>query len=191
MKKRWMLVSAALTILLAGGCASSQSRESAEESRQSRNTQETDGGDNEQTLQESQEETAGPDNRAADREEDETMSGEKRQIRALAEDGSEIIFELNDSTAAADLYAQLPLSVEIEDFSDNEKIFYPEALDTADTPLAGVETGTLAYYAPWGDVVMFYGEYSENPSLYELGHAVSGEEEISQLSGTVEIEAVY
>ncbi|HJA33128.1 MAG TPA: hypothetical protein H9794_02565 [Candidatus Mediterraneibacter merdigallinarum] len=112
-------------------------------------------------------------------------------MRVLAEDGSEIIFELNDSTAAADLYAQLPLSVEIEDFSDNEKIFYPEALDTADTPLAGVETGTLAYYAPWGDVVMFYGEYSENPSLYELGHAVSGEEEISQLSGTVEIEAVY
>ena len=38
---------------------------------------------------------------------------------------------------------------------------------------------------------MFYGEYSENPSLYELGHAVSGEEEISQLSGTVELEAVY
>lgn len=186
-----MLASAALTILLAGCCASSQSRESAEDSRQSRNTQETDGGENEQTLQESQEETADPDNRTADREEDETMSGEKRQIRVLAEDGSEIIFELNDSTAAADLYAQLPLSVEIEDFSDNEKIFYPEALDTADTPLAGVETGTLAYYAPWGDVVMFYGEYSENPSLYELGHAVSGEEEISQLSGTVELEAVY
>ena len=137
MKKRWMLASAALTILLAGGCASSQDREDAEESRQSRNTQETDGGENEQTLQESQEETADPDNRTADREEDETMSGEKRQIRVLAEDGSEIIFELNDSTAAADLYAQLPLSVEIEDFSDNEKIFYPEALDTADTPLGG------------------------------------------------------
>ena len=45
MKKRWMLASAALTILLAGGCASSQDREDAEESRQSRNTQETDGGD--------------------------------------------------------------------------------------------------------------------------------------------------
>ena len=129
-----MLASAALTILLAGGCASSQDREDAEESRQSRNTQETDGGENEQTLQESQEETADPDNRTADREEDETMSGEKRQIRVLAEDGSEIIFELNDSTAAADLYAQLPLSVEIEDFSDNEKYFIPK-LWTLQIPL--------------------------------------------------------
>ena len=49
--------------------------------------------------------------------------------------------------------------------------------------------GTLAYYAPWGDVVMFYGEYNENPSLYELGHVVSGEELIPDLSGSVIIEA--
>ena len=118
------------------------------------------------------------------------MTSENRQIRVTAEDGGEIIFELNDSTAASDLYGQLPLSVEIEDFSDNEKIFYPEELNTSDTPLAEMEIGTLVYYEPWGDVVMFYGEYSENSSLYELGHAVSGGELIPELAGTVEIEAV-
>lgn len=53
------------------------------------------------------------------------MTSANRQIRVTAEDGGEIIFELNESTAASDLYGQLPLSVEIEDFSDNEKIFYP------------------------------------------------------------------
>ena len=118
------------------------------------------------------------------------MASANRQIRVTAEDGGEIIFELNESTAASDLYGQLPLSVEIEDFSDNEKIFYPEELDTSDTPLAEMEIGTLAYYEPWGDVVMFYGEYSENSSLYELGHVVSGGELIPELAGTVEIEAV-
>lgn len=118
------------------------------------------------------------------------MTSANRQIRVTAEDGGEIIFELNESTAASDLYGQLPLSVEIEDFSDNEKIFYPEELDTSDTPLAEMEIGTLAYYEPWGDVVMFYGEYSENSSLYELGHVVSGGELIPELAGTVEIEAV-
>ena len=41
-----------------------------------------------------------------------------------------------------------------------------------------------------GDVVMFYGDYNENPSLYELGYAVSGAEQISGMSGTVTIEAV-
>ena len=114
---------------------------------------------------------------------------ENRQIRVLTVEGGTILFELNDSSASGDLYAQLPLTVQIEDFSTNEKIFYPEELDISDTPQAGMAVGTLAYYAPWGDVVMFYGEYNENPSLYELGHVVSGEELIPNLSGSVTIEA--
>ena len=69
------------------------------------------------------------------------MTSANRQIRVTAEDVGAIIFELNESKAASDLYGQLPLSVEIEDFSDNEKIFYPEELDTSYTPLAEMEIG--------------------------------------------------
>ena len=48
------------------------------------------------------------------------------------------------------------LTIEVEDYSTNEKIFYPpQALDTTDAPLAEGGAGVLAYYAPWGDVVMF------------------------------------
>ena len=130
------------------------------------------------------------ENENAEEEEKTDMAQtENRRIRVVTEDGGTIIFELNDSSASDDLYAQLPLTVQIEDFSTNEKIFYPEELDTSDTPQAGVAVGTLAYYAPWGDVVMFYGEYSANPSLYELGQVVSGEELIPDLSGSVTIEA--
>ena len=39
--------------------------------------------------------------------------------------GKTTVFELNESLAARDLYAQLPLSIKVEDYSDNEKIFYP------------------------------------------------------------------
>ena len=47
-----------------------------------------------------------------------------------------------------------PFTVEIEDYSTNEKIFYPPCeLDTSDSPLATEGAGTLAYYEPWGDVV--------------------------------------
>lgn len=100
-----------------------------------------------------------------------------------------IVYELNDGTAADSLYEQLPLTIEIEDYSTNEKIFYPQqALDTSDSPLAQAGTGTLAYFAPWGDVVFFYGDYNENPSLFELGQAVSGEELISEMSGTINID---
>ena len=104
---------------------------------------------------------------------------------------NQIICELNEGTAADSLYEQLPLTIEVEDYSTNEKIFYPpQALDTGSSPLAQAGAGTLAYYEPWGDVVFFYGDYNENPSLFELGQVVSGSELISQMSGTITVEAV-
>jgi hypothetical protein len=102
---------------------------------------------------------------------------------------STIVFELNQSPAARDLYAQLPLRVKVENFRDNEKIFYPpRKLNTSDTPPADARDGTLAYYAPWGDVVMFYGNFGSAAGLYELGHAISGSEYIQGMSGTIRIE---
>lgn len=103
----------------------------------------------------------------------------------------QVVYALNDSPAAQSLLSQLPLTVEVEDFSTNEKVFYPpQELDTSDTPLAEGGAGTLAYYAPWGDVVLFYDSFSANGSLYELGEAVSGAENIGQMSGTITVETV-
>lgn len=99
----------------------------------------------------------------------------------------EIVYQLNDSKAAKDLYAQLPLTITVEPYSNNEIIFYPEALDTSDAPLAEGGAGSLAYYAPWGDVVLFYGSFNKNSSLFELGKIISGVENINKLSGTVTI----
>ena len=103
-----------------------------------------------------------------------------------------VTYELNDSPAASALLAQLPLTLEVDDFSDNEKVFYPPArLDVAGAPLAeSGEAGTLAYYEPWGDVVMFYGPFSPNGALYELGKVVAGEDGIAGLSGTIELALV-
>ena len=39
-----------------------------------------------------------------------------------------------------------------------------------------------------GDVVFFYGDYNENPALFELGQVVSGAELISEMSGTITVE---
>ena len=101
---------------------------------------------------------------------------------------STVVYELNDGSAADSLYGMLPLTVQVEDYSTNEKIFYPDqALDTSDAPLAQAGAGTLAYFEPWGDVVFFYGDYSENPGLFELGQVVSGGDRVSQMSGTITI----
>ncbi len=121
----------------------------------------------------------------------ETMANTQteRQI-AVQSDGGTVVYQLNGSAAADALLAQLPLTVEVEDYSTNEKIFYPpQALDITDAPLAEGGAGVLAYYAPWGDVVMFYDSFGANGSLYKLGEVVSGEELISGMSGTVTVEA--
>lgn len=112
------------------------------------------------------------------------------QITVTA-NGKKIVYELNDSQAARDLYAQLPLSIEVENYGGIEKIYYPpKKLGTGNTPLVkAAEPGTLAYYAPWGDVVMFYGNFGSASGLYELGHAIEGSEQIRSLSGTITIES--
>ena len=101
-----------------------------------------------------------------------------------------VVYELNNSSAAKELYEQLPLEVEVENFSTNEKVFYPpNELSTIDTPLADAQRGTLAYYAPWGDVVMFYDQFGKGNSLYQLGKAVSGKDDIEMLTGTIAVTA--
>lgn len=103
----------------------------------------------------------------------------------------EIVYELNGSAAAETLYQQLPLTTKVKNFGSNEKIFYPDrSLPLERTPMADAENGTLAYYAPWGNVVIFYGYFGKGNGLYSLGEAVSGKENIEQLKGIIEVTAL-
>ncbi|MFW9912348.1 MAG: cyclophilin-like fold protein [Candidatus Thorarchaeota archaeon] len=110
---------------------------------------------------------------------------------SIRTNGNAMVFELNNSQAAKKLYEQLPLTIAIEDYSNNEKIFYPpEKLDTTDMPLANAQSGTLAYYAPWGNVAIFYDSFGSASGLYELGNVISGGEHIRNMSGTINITEV-
>ena len=116
-----------------------------------------------------------------------TREGEAMRISVRAGDRT-VVYELNDSPAARGLWAQLPLTARVEDYGDKEKIFYPPAkLPTANTPAANADRGSLAYYAPWGNVVMFHVPFGRGAGLYELGHAVSGQEHVRRLSGTITV----
>lgn len=83
------------------------------------------------------------------------------------------------------------LEIEVEDYGGKEKIYYPpKKLNTSTTPLVkSVHPSTLACYAPWDDVVMFYAGFGSASGLYELGEALKGAESIRSLSGTLRIEA--
>jgi hypothetical protein len=61
----------------------------------------------------------------------------------------------------------LPLDLTLNDYSTNEKIAYlPRKLseDGSDS-FSGEAIGDLCYYAPWGNLAMFYGPYHWSPGL--------------------------
>lgn len=119
------------------------------------------------------------------------ISGDTVMHIQMTSNGNTTVFKLNSSPAAKSLYDQLPMSIAVEDYGGKEQIFYPpRKLDTSGTPSANAKAGTLAYYAPWGDVVMFYKKFGSASRLYELGEAVSGSEYIQGMSGTIQVEKV-
>lgn len=78
---------------------------------------------------------------------------------------------LDDQPAARELAAMLPLRLKTSDFGSAEKIAYlPHRLDVAGLP-AGTDAaaGDLAYYAPWGNLALFYRAAPYATGLVRLG----------------------
>ena len=108
-------------------------------------------------------------------------------------DGSHsVTFELNGTSAARALYDMLPVTKDVQNYSTNEKIFYPETAISysSDCIEDDCPAGTLALFSPWGNVVMYYGDAGKYNGLYVLGKAVEGADQISELSGNITVTQV-
>ena len=117
------------------------------------------------------------------------VNGENMKI-SVSDGKNKIVYELNASGQSKSLYSQLPIKVQIENYSTNEKIFYPKEKIPLKNGIEGSgDSGTLAYFSPWGNIVLFYGKLSGYPGLFILGKAVSGAENIKNLSGIVSVES--
>ena len=104
--------------------------------------------------------------------------------------GGEAVAELNGSQSAESLWAMLPVTVDFKDFNGVERIAYTEKELSAEgapescTP----EAGTLALYAPWGNLSVFYKPFRESRGLVPLGRFVEGADKVSTLGEAVRIE---
>ncbi|HZK06251.1 MAG TPA: cyclophilin-like fold protein [Actinomycetaceae bacterium] len=89
----------------------------------------------------------------------------------LTVDGTEYSATLNDSSAARDFTALLPLTLPLKDFNSAEKITeLPEQLSTKDAPDGTAATaGDLSYYAPWANLAIIYRDFESGPGLFSLG----------------------
>lgn len=88
---------------------------------------------------------------------------------------------LIDSKTSRDFISLLPLTLMLEDYAGTEKIGYlPKKLSTESAPSGSDPSiGDIAYYAPWGNLAIFYKDIGYASGLVILGKIDSGLEALS------------
>ncbi|TNH06808.1 hypothetical protein FHQ27_04870 [Testudinibacter sp. TR-2022] len=89
----------------------------------------------------------------------------------LIANGKTLTATLSNGTAAKDFYQMLPLELELSDYAGEEKISYlPRKLNTSREPDGvAAAVGDINYYAPWGNVAIFYKPHGKARGLVHLG----------------------
>jgi hypothetical protein len=104
-------------------------------------------------------------------------------------EGTPLTATLDDNVASRDFLSLLPLALTLTDYAATEKISdLPRRLSTEGTP-PGSEpaVGTLAYYAPWGNLALFYRDAGYASGLIRLGTITSGMDVLKQ-SGPLKVD---
>ncbi len=85
---------------------------------------------------------------------------------------------LIDSQTTRDFVSLLPLTLTWEDYAATEKISnLPRKLSTKGAPSGSdPSVGDIAYYAPWGNLAIFYKDFGYSNGLVILGRIDSGTE---------------
>ncbi|UZR96818.1 cyclophilin-like fold protein [Chondrinema litorale] len=83
----------------------------------------------------------------------------------------ELTATMYDNPTTQDLISMLPITTELEDYASMEKIFYPERKLSKEGAPSGYKpsVGDITYYAPWGDIAIFYKDFGHASGLISLG----------------------
>jgi len=107
-------------------------------------------------------------------------------------EGTSITATLEDNKAVRDFVSLLPLAVTLKDYASTEKVAdLPRRLNTEDAS-QGVDpaVGDITYYAPWGNLAIFYEDFGYASGLVKLGTIDSGIEALKRpgpISATIEL----
>jgi hypothetical protein len=117
--------------------------------------------------------TSGPTSKVA--AETSPKRTDSMKIRLRVEDKA-ITATLIDSKTTRDFISLLPLTLTLEDYAGTEKISrLPRRLSTEDAPSGSdPSVGDVAYYAPWGNLAIFYRDFEYSRGLVVLGKIDSG-----------------
>ena len=95
---------------------------------------------------------------------------------------------LIDSKTTQDFVSLLPLTLMLEGYASTEKISnLPKRLSTEDAPPGSdPSVGDIAYYAPWGNLAIYYRDFGYSNGLVILGK-IDGDIETLNVPGSVEV----
>lgn len=93
-----------------------------------------------------------------------------------------ITASIRNSNTAKDFLSLLPLTITLTDYAGTEKVSeLPKRLDISDAP-AGYKPsiGDITYYAPWGNLAIFYKGFDYAGGLVPLGKIENGMEALKK-----------
>ena len=96
----------------------------------------------------------------------------------LTFNSEEVIIKMHDNPTSRDFLALLPLTLTLKDYAETEKIAdLPKRLSTEVVPGGSdPSVGDFTYYSPWGNIAIFYKDFSYSSGLIILGRIESGVE---------------
>ena len=119
----------------------------------------------------------------------ETMSKPSEARIKLTFNNEEVVVRMYDNPTSRDFLTLLPATIRVEDYAGTEKISYlPRTLSTQAAP-AGSDpaAGDFTYYAPWGNLAIFYKDFGYSNGLVILGKIESGLENIAAVKDNTTI----
>ena len=101
--------------------------------------------------------------------------GDSMKIRLKVGD-TVLTATLIDSATTRDFISLLPLTLTLKDYAGTEKISdLPKRLSTESAPSGSdPSVGDITYYAPWGNLAIFYRDFVYSSGLVILGKIDSG-----------------
>lgn len=120
-------------------------------------------------------------------------SAESRSLKIRLKVGDKALTAtLIDSKTTRDFISLLPLTLTLEDYARTEKVSdLPKRLSIEGAPSGSdPSVGDISYYAPWGNLAIFYKDFGYSSGLVILGKIDSGIEALNvpgSVKATIEL----
>lgn len=135
----------------------------------------------------------GANNASFPHRQEQTQAATERpmRIRIITADGTFTAI-LEDNETARDFASLLPIELTLSDYNRTEKVADPGRLTIAGAPEgADPAVGDIAYFAPWGNLAIYYRDFAYSPGLVRLGRLDGNAEALAGMgAATARVEII-